>query len=248
VRDALGRFQTILVLGGGSDIAHATLRELLVDGPSTVILAARHPDALVVDELEALGATVEREQFDARAIATHLQLLNEIFDRHGDIDLVLVAFGELGSQDELEQDAAAVAALLETNFVGGASALTVVVNRLRRQGHGSIVVLSSVAGQRARRSNYIYGSAKAGLDAFAQGVQLALRGSGVSLLIVRPGFVHTKMTAGLAAAPLSVESRVVARAIVAGLRQGKSIVWVPPAMRAVAWLLRLLPASALERM
>jgi decaprenylphospho-beta-D-erythro-pentofuranosid-2-ulose 2-reductase len=238
--------QRVLVLGGGSEIAHATLEALLEAGPLTAILAARRPDELDTAELERRGASIERLEFDARATATHGDVLERAFSG-ADIDLVLIAFGVLGDQEHDERDAAAAVVVAETNFVGAVSALTHLTEHLRVQGHGTVVVLSSIAGQRSRRSNYLYGATKAGLDAFAQGVQLALAGEDVHVVIVRPGFVHTRMTAGLKAAPFSVSAGEVAAAIVEGARNGTAFVWVPRKLRWVAAVLRVLPASLLRR-
>jgi len=245
VRDSLGRFQTVAVLGAGSDIAAATLRELLRDGPFTALLCARDPDALESSELEAAGAELERHGFDALALESHPALLDALFANDRDVDLVLVAFGLLAEQQDAERDATLACALVQTNFTAAVSLLTPLIERLVAQGHGTIVVLSSIAAVRARRSNYVYGSTKAGLDAFCQGAQLRLRGTGVSLVIVRPGFVRTKMTAGLKPLPLAVSAEQVASAIVAGLRTGAPVVWAPRAMRAVAIVLRSLPGRLL---
>ena len=121
------------------------------------------------------------------------------------VDLVIVAVGELGSQAEDETDPDRIARMMTVNLTWPAAALSAVADQLRQQGHGRIIVLSSVAGFRIRRSNFVYGSAKAGLDGFAQGLGEALRGTGVSMHIVRPGFVRTKMTAGRTPAPFAVE-------------------------------------------
>jgi decaprenylphospho-beta-D-erythro-pentofuranosid-2-ulose 2-reductase len=245
--DALGRMGRVLVLGGGSEIAHATARALLRDGPFTLVLAARRPDAVDVAELEAAGAVVERVEFDARAVETHESAIGAVFDGEEDVDLVLLAFGVLGSQEEAERDAAAAVEVADTNFTGAVSALTIAANRLRAQGHGTIVVLSSVAAQRPRGSNYVYGASKAGLDAFARGLQLNAAESGIRVLIVRPGFVTTAMTAGLRPAPFSVGPERVAAEIVAALGRDTQIVWVPPILRPVMWLVSLMPRSIVRR-
>src|SRR5262249_20418964 len=129
MRDATGRVQAVLVLGGGSDIARATLCDLLRDGPLTAVLAARDPDGLDAAELEAGGARVERVRFDARDTASHAAVLDGVFERHGDVDVVLVAFGVLGDQEQSERDAAAAVALAEVNFVGAVSAVVESVAR-----------------------------------------------------------------------------------------------------------------------
>lgn len=245
MRDSLGRVQTVAVFGAGSEIASATLRHLVHEGPFSAVLCARDPAALEVSSLEAAGATVERRAFDALALDAHPALVDALFSGGRDIDLVLVTFGLLADQRQAEEDAAVACALAQTNFTGAVSLLTPLIEKMIAQGHGTIVVLSSVAAVRPRRSNYVYGATKAGLDAFCQGAQLRLRGTGVRLVIVRPGFVRTKMTAGLRPLPLAVTADQVAAAIVAGLRDGDAVVWVPRLMRAVALLLRSLPGRAL---
>jgi decaprenylphospho-beta-D-erythro-pentofuranosid-2-ulose 2-reductase len=251
VRNALGSVQSVLVLGGGSEIAAATVRALVAERARTVVLAARDPSKLTasVEELRAAGAeTVEAIAFDADDTGSHERVIGEAFERFGDFDVVLVAFGVLGDQDELKRDPAAAVRSLQTNFTGAASAMLVVAQRLRAQGHGTIVVLSSVAGERARRSNFVYGAAKAGVDALAQGLGDELAGTGARVMVVRPGFVHTKMTEGLDAAPLSTTADRVADEIVKGLRRGAHTVWAPPALRFVFAGLRHLPRPVFRRL
>jgi decaprenylphospho-beta-D-erythro-pentofuranosid-2-ulose 2-reductase len=126
--------------------------------------------------------------------------------------------------------------------------LAAVAVRLTRQGHGRIVVLSSVAGFRVRRANFVYGSAKAGLDAFLQGLSESLRGTGVSAHIVRPGFVRTKMTAGRSAAPFAVDASRVASDIADGLARDQTIIWSPGLLRWVFSVFRLLPQGLWRRL
>lgn len=248
MKDALGRIETVLVLGGGSEIARATVRELLREGPLQVILCGRDLAGLDVGELEQAGAEVRKVQLDALAPSQHPAAIDEAFSGAEDVDLVLLAFGVLGKQEVSERDATAAFEVAATNFSGAVSVLTLVTEKLRAQGHGTLVVLSSVAAQRARRSNYVYGASKAGLDAFAQGLQLVTDVDGVSVVIVRPGFVRTKMTAGLPPAPLSVSPEQVATALLAGLRRGSDTIWVPRAFRFVMWAIGLLPRKMMEKL
>ena len=251
MQDALGAVQSVLVLGGGSEIAHATLRQLVTGRTRTVVLAARRPETLatITDELRALGATtVEALAFDAAATDTHEAFVDECFDRFGDFDLVLIAFGVLGDQAETERDGAAAADVARVNYLGPVSVGVPIAQRLRAQGHGAIVALSSVAGERARRSNFVYGSSKAGMDAFFQGLGDSLVGSGVHVMVVRPGFVHTKMTEGHEPAPLATTSDDVARAIVRGLARRADTVWVPPALRYVMTVLRHVPRPIFRKL
>jgi decaprenylphospho-beta-D-erythro-pentofuranosid-2-ulose 2-reductase len=248
VKDAFGRVRTVLVLGGASEIAHATVEELARRAPLDVVLAARGPDAIDATRLERLGCSVDRVRFDAREFDRHGETLAGVFETHPDVDVVVAAFGILGEQARVEVDASAAVELAETNYVGAVSALTIVAELLRRQGHGTIVVLSSVAAQRARRSNYVYGSSKAGLDALAQGLRLRLHRSGVEVIVVRPGFVRTRMTAGLPPAPFATTAPVVARAIADAIPRGGGVVWVPPLLRYVMWVVGLLPPPLLRRL
>ena len=251
MQDALGAVQSVLVLGGGSEIARATVRKLVAARARTVVLAARHPDELTsaVQDLRARGATtVEAVAFDAADPASHEAFVEEVFDRFGDFDLVLVAFGILGDQATAERDAAAATEIARVNYLGAVSVTVPIAQRLRTQGHGAIVALSSVAGERARRSNFVYGSSKAGLDAFFQGLGDSLQGSGVHVMVVRPGFVHTKMTTGLEPAPLATTPDAVADAIVRGLARRADTVWVPPALRYVMTVLRHLPRPVFRKL
>jgi decaprenylphospho-beta-D-erythro-pentofuranosid-2-ulose 2-reductase len=255
MKDSLGSVQSVLVLGGGSEIALATVREFINRRATTVVLAARRPDALEpqVKELRELAGarphmTIEAVEFDADAIEGHDAFVESVFDRFGDFDAVLLAFGVLGNQSETERDAAAAVEVARVNYLDPVAVAVPVANRLRAQGHGTFIVLSSVAGERARRSNFVYGSTKAGLDAFFQGLGDALFGTGVSVMIVRPGFVHTKMTEGLEPAPLATTPEAVADAIVRGLERGSEIVWVPPTLRWVMAALRHVPRPLFRKL
>jgi decaprenylphospho-beta-D-erythro-pentofuranosid-2-ulose 2-reductase len=251
MKDALGDVQSVLVLGGTSEIGLATARALVARRARTVLLAARDPSncSAAADELRAAGATrVETLAFDASDTGSHEAFVDDVFARFGDVDLALVAFGVLGDQEEAERSAAAAVDVLSVNFVGAASVMTPLARRMSDQGHGTIVVLSSVAGERARKSNYVYGSSKAGMDAFASGLGDSLAGSGVSVMVVRPGFVKTKMTAGMDPVPFSTTADAVAGAIVGGLARGAHTVWAPPILRFVMSALRHVPRAVFRRL
>jgi decaprenylphospho-beta-D-erythro-pentofuranosid-2-ulose 2-reductase len=251
VNDALREPQSVLVLGGTSEIGVATARALAARRARTVILAARDPArcGAAADSLREAGAErVEAVPFDARDFGSHEAFVDDVYARFGDVDLALVAFGVLGDQDEAAQSAGAAVDVVETNFTGAVSVMTPLAKRMVAQGHGTIVVLSSVAGERARKSNFVYGSSKAGIDAFAQGLGDSLVGTGVGVMVVRPGFVKTKMTAGMEAAPLSTTPDAVAEAIVAGLGRGAHTVWAPTPLRAVMSVLRHVPRPLFRRL
>jgi decaprenylphospho-beta-D-erythro-pentofuranosid-2-ulose 2-reductase len=243
--------QSVLVLGGGSDIALATVRRLVAGRTRTVVLAGREPERLqpAEAELRRLGATtVETLRFEAEDVDSHDRVLADVFARHPDIDLVLIAFGVLGEQQRALQEAGAAREVLHTNFLGAASSLLASARLLREQGHGAIVVLSSVAAERPRRSNFIYGSSKAGIDALAQGLADELAPAGIQVMVVRPGMVRTKMTAGLDEVPFTTTAERVAEAIVDGLARRAHTIWVPPALRYVMAVLRHLPRPLFRRL
>lgn len=251
MQDALGGVQTVLVLGGGSEIGLATARRLVADRARRIILAGRDAAALdaAAEDLRRGGAdAVTVTPFDALDRGSHAAFVERCWAEHGDIDLVVVAFGVLGDQDVAEHDTDEALRIIDTNFTGAVSVLVPIAERMRAQGHGSIVVLSSVAGERARRSNFVYGSSKAGLDAFCQGLGDALVGTGVRVVIVRPGFVHSRMTEGLEAAPLATTPDAVAEAILDGLARGREIIWVPAALRGVMSGLRHVPRPVFRRL
>jgi decaprenylphospho-beta-D-erythro-pentofuranosid-2-ulose 2-reductase len=167
----------------------------------------------------------------------------------GDVDLVLLAFGLLGPAGSAgPPDRRETVELAMTNYVGALSVAVPITDRLVAQGHGTWVVLSSVAGERVRKANFWYGSTKAGLDGWFQGLGDHLHGTGVDVMIVRPGFVTTKMTAGLDAPPLSTTPEEVANDIVRGLERGSSIVWSPAPFRPVMSALRHLPRPVFRRL
>jgi decaprenylphospho-beta-D-erythro-pentofuranosid-2-ulose 2-reductase len=251
MRDALGEVQSILVLGGGSDIARATCKQLVSRRGARVVLAARKPESCdgVAAELRAAGATaVDTVAFDATDFPSHEAFVRSTFDRFGDFDVVLVAFGVLGDQKRAEHDASAALEIVQVNYAGVVSVTVPLVERMREQGHGALVLLSTVAGERVRRSNFVYGSSKAGVDGYYQGLAASLAGSGVRVTIVRPGFVHTKMTAGLKAAPLAATPEQVADATVRAITRGTEIVWGPSALRYVMMVLRHMPRAVFRRL
>jgi NAD(P)-dependent dehydrogenase (short-subunit alcohol dehydrogenase family) len=241
--------ETVLVLGGRSEIGLAVARRLAPG--ATVVLAARR-SADLDDEEKALAdagaAAVDRIDFDADDLDAHGPVLAEVARRHGRLDVVVVAFGVLGDQARAEQDPAHAVAVVHTDYVAHVAVLSHLAARLRAQGSGALVVFSSVAGVRVRRANYVYGSAKAGLDGFAAGLADALHGSGVRLVLVRPGFVIGRMTTGMSPAPFSSTPDQVADAAVRALRTGRGEVWVPALLRPVFALLRHAPRALWRRM
>ena len=250
----------VVIFGGRSEIG-LELATRLAPG-ATVLLAARRADNLEDEAaaVRAAGATdVHVREFDADDLASHAPLVDAIVAEHGPIHTAALAFGILGDQSRAEKDPGYAAAIVHTDFVAQVSLLTVLANVMRSAGSGSIgdeplarrasiVVFSSVAGARVRRANYVYGSAKAGLDGFSSGLADALHGTGVHLLVVRPGFVIGRMTEGMTPAPLSSTPDQVAAATVRALAQRRRAVWVPWALRPMFVGLRMLPQFVWRRM
>ena len=250
MNDALGQPQSVLVLGGGSEIARALLRRLVGARTRRVVLAGRAGSPGVADtaaELERLGAAVRTLAFDATDQPSVVAAVDGAFE-DGDVDLVVVAFGVLGDQAAAEADPLAAVETATVNYTAAVTAGLAAARRLRAQGHGTIVALSSIAGARVRRANFVYGSTKAGMDGFFQGLGDALAGTGVRVMLVRPGFVKGRMTEGMAPAPLPTDPDAVAAAIVRGLARGDDVVYVPPVLRWVWTGFRHLPAPLWRRM
>lgn len=239
----------VVIFGGRSEIG--TEVALRLAPGAKMVLTTRGGDQLdqQVGALIAAGATeVHVLAFDADDLSSHGAVLDEIASEHGPIDTAVVAFGILGDQTRAEIDAEHAVAIVHTDYVAQVSLLTQLAHRMRAVGRGRIVVFSSVAGARVRRANYVYGSAKAGLDGFASGLADSLHGSGVHLLIVRPGFVIGRMTEGMEPAPLPSTPTQVADATVRALAQGKRSVWVPGSLAVLVFVMRQLPQSIWRRM
>jgi decaprenylphospho-beta-D-erythro-pentofuranosid-2-ulose 2-reductase len=251
VKDALGTVQSVLVLGGASEIGVAIAAELAGSRHATVVLAARRPDDLTAEvaALHAAGAgRVETLAFDADDTDSHEGFVRQAAETVGDLDVVVLAFGLLGDQGADAAGGEGAVRLARTNYLGAVSVSLAVARQLRRQGHGTLVVLSSVAGERVRRANFIYGSTKAGLDGFAQGLGDDLVGSGAGVLIVRPGFVKGRMTAGMDPAPMATTPEAVAEAVAKALADGREMIWVPGILRLAFAVFRHLPRPVWRRL
>ena len=241
----------VLLLGGTSEIGLAILAALGLPAGAEVILAGRDEQRLAAVGKE-LPAQVRTVRYDATETGSHQAFVDGLF-AESPVDLVVSAAGILVPQADCERDVALAATMVETNFTGHVSTLLAVAARMRAQGRGTIVVLSSVAAVRPRKANPVYGAAKAGLDAFARGLADLLHGSGVRVLLVRPGFVTGRMTAGMPPAPLATTPEAVGAATAAALRGGgprrgaKAVVWVPPSLAGLAVALRLVPRPAWRR-
>ena len=238
------------MFGGRSEIGLAVAHRLAAG--RTIVLASRPggSDPGLAAPLESAGAVaVETVDFDADDLPSHAAVLDEIETRVGPIDVAVLAFGILGDQEVAERDAGAAARILHTDFVAQAALLTELAERMKPRRSGVLVAFSSVAGQRVRRANYIYGSAKAGLDGFASGMADALHGTGVTLIIPRPGFVIGRMTDGMDPAPFSSTPDQVADVVAARVRARRAgVVWIPWQLRVMFAVARVVPQAIWRRM
>lgn len=233
MRSATGSLQTVLVLGGRSEIARAIVEALDPVRLERVVLASRptgSDDDTAAAQLPS-GVTIEHVDYDATDPGAHERAVATAA-AGGDLDLVIVAFGTLGPPFGIDADPAATARLVDLNGAAACAAAHAAAARLLHQGHGTLVVLSSVAAQRVRRRNAPYAAGKAALDAYTRALMDLAHGTDVQIVLVRPGFVHGKMTTGLPAAPLATVPSAVAGDVVAAIGSGRSgIVWSPRALR-----------------
>jgi len=246
MENAFGQPQNIVVLGGSSDIARAITKKLCAARAHTIILAGRNQELLDEAAREALdyGASkTDTVVFDAEDVTSASTAVAKAFDKAGDhVDLVIMAVGLLGDQLRDQSDVAAATRMMNVNFTWPVAALTEVRNRLVAQSSGRILVFSSVGAVRVRGSAYLYGGAKAGLDRLCGGMADSLMGTGVSLQLVRPGVVRSKMTEGLSEVPFTTGVNEVAQNVLKGLSSGDRVIWSPPMLKYVFAILRHLPA------
>ena len=249
--NAVGVPQSILVLGGTSEIGLAITAAFLEKGPAKVILASLPGDPgreAAEAQMRAAGASDVRSiDFDAIDFDSHPKVVEEAV-AEGDVDVCIVAFGLLGDAEELWQDQRKAVQIAQVNYTGGVSMGVLVGAKFKEQGHGQFITMSSAAGERVRRSNFVYGSTKAGLDGFFLILGEALEEYGVKSLVIRPGMVRTRMSAGVKEAPLTVNKEDVAELAVKSVESGKSLVWAPPAFRWVMTILRHIPRPIFRKL
>jgi decaprenylphospho-beta-D-erythro-pentofuranosid-2-ulose 2-reductase len=236
----------VLLIGGTSEIGLAILAGLKLRPDAEVLLAGRDAEGLRA-AAAGLPSAARLLNYDATDPTAYEQLVTAAF-ADGPVDLVISAVGVLTPQDRLDAEPGQAATLIETNFTSHVTVLLAAAAELRRAGRGTIVILSSVAAVRPRRANFVYGAAKSGLDAFGRGLADSLHGTGVRVLLVRPGFVRGRMTAGMSPSPLSSTPEQVGAAVAAALGRPAGVVWVPPAMRILAGLIRFVPRPLWRRL
>lgn len=248
----MNRRRRVIVLGATSAIAQATARRYAAEGGS-LLLAGRDAQKLetIATDLRARGAaaaTVETLDL-ARPVDAAAQL-GAMAARIGGVDDVLLAYGVLGDQARAENDLDEARRLLAVNFTSAAEWCLAAANLLEAQGRGTLLVIGSVAGDRGRQSNFVYGAAKGGLGVLVQGIahRLALRGNGARAVLIKPGFVDTPMTAYLAkGGPLWASPDAVAGVIHRAAYDGGPVVYAPWFWRFILLIIRLVPASIFHK-
>ena len=251
MENAFGQPQSVVVLGGSSDIARALVRRLCAARTQTVVLAGRDQallDAAASEAREHGATTTATVLFDAQDVSSAQPAVSDAFEAAGaTVDLVIMAVGLLGNQLDYENDAALAGRMATVNFAWPVAALAEVRRRLVAQGSGRIVVMSSMGAVRVRRTAYLYGAAKVGLDRLCVGLAESLEGTGVTLQLVRPGHVRSKMTAGIPEIPFTTGVEEVAETVLAGLATDHLVIFSPPVLRYAAFVLRHLPTPLWRR-
>lgn len=251
MNDATGMAQSVVLLGGTSEIGLAILDELALRRLDRVVLAGRDEGSLEVARSRLLRKGVNEVTVvicDVTNAADLSALVQRSEEALGAVDLLLVAAGDLGTAELEELGPERVLGMFATNAGGPAAAMIEFARVMSARGCGRIAVLSSVAGLRVRRDNFVYGAGKAALDGLSLGLADVLGGSGVTVTIVRPGFVRTRMTAGRSDVPLSSDPGTVAKAVVRAFERGDSIVYVPAILGPLFGLLRMLPRAVFRRL
>jgi len=233
-----GEMQRVIVLGGKSDLALSILDRLPIAADSEIFLCGRNMEEFST-QFRSEKFNFQTKEMDFTDIEFSSIQLRDIF-MNGDIDLVIFAYAILGDEN-LQLDPVLFNQVLITNFYSQAILLNEVFAKLAIQKHGQILLISSVAGIRPRRRNFVYGVSKFGVDFIAQGLQKICSKDNIKITILRPGFVHTKMTLGLPAAPFATNISNVAEIAIKGLRRNKRIVYAPKILNLVVFLLKLMP-------
>ncbi|HEY2469851.1 MAG TPA: SDR family oxidoreductase [Terracidiphilus sp.] len=244
------RPRRILILGATSAIAVAVARELLASDARFFLVArnAAKLDAVRSDLLTRGAASVTTQVIDLDDTDAHTQMLSQTVQDLGSIDLALIAHGVLGDQTEAQTAFPAAAAILHTNFFSAVSLITWLANYFEQQHKGTLAVISSVAGDRGRKSNYVYGASKGALNIFLDGVRNRVDRSGAHVLTIRPGFVATPMTAHLPQGPLFVSPAQVAKGIVKAIVAHKDVAYVPSFWRPIMFIIRSVPEFIFKKL
>jgi len=240
----------VLILGASSAIAEHAARQFARRG-DRLLLVARNAERLktISDDLRVRGAgDCDYRVADLADNASHAKLLNEATNQLEGLDIVLIAYGTLGEQKDCEGDFSLSLQELQTNCLSVISLLTLLANQMQQQGHGCLAVISSVAGDRGRQSNYVYGTAKGALSIFLQGLRNRLYNANVQVLTIKPGFVDSPMTKDFKKGLLWVKPEVIARGILKAIDKRKDVVYLPFFWRYIMLIIKLIPEKIFKRL
>jgi decaprenylphospho-beta-D-erythro-pentofuranosid-2-ulose 2-reductase len=240
----------VVIIGASSAIAYETAKCFARDG-ADLFLVARSAEKLttVADDLKVRGAKrVETYLLDVCDLDRHQEMFEQAIASLGELDMLLIAHGTLGDQGKSEQSVAETMQELQTNCLSIISLLTISANYFEQQRHGCIAVVSSVAGDRGRKSNYVYGTAKAAVSVFLQGLRNRLSSAGVSVVTIKPGYVATPMTAHMKKGLLTASPQSVGRGIYGAMKKGKDIVYLPWFWRLIMFVIKSIPEGIFKRL
>lgn len=240
----------ILIVGAASALAHETAKYFAKDGASFV-LVARSPQKLsaISQDLSVRGAKeIETIEADLTDVARHQEILDAALKPFSGLDMVLVAYGTLGDQHLCEQDVQVALQEFATNATSVIALVTLLANYFEPQKRGCIAVISSVAGDRGRQSNYVYGAAKGAVTVFLQGLRNRLAKQGVAVVTIKPGMVDTPMTAHVRKGLLFAQPRQVGHGIYEAMLKRKEVAYVPGYWRLVMWIIKSIPEPVFKKL
>lgn len=239
--------QSVALIGATSEIGQSILKALPQDNLETCFVVARDPKRAAKTLVEILPnrTKLAKIAFHAEKAQSHKLIVDQLF-AEGDLDIAIIAIGVLGNNPDLDEAENALE-VMNVNYVASAHLMLLITERMKLQGHGQIEIISSFAQTRPRVDNFVYGSSKAGLDFMARGLNDELEGTGVSICILRPGFVRTRMTKFLPEAPFTVNSDAVGVLAVKLLKSGESVGYAPSILKWVALIFKLLPTNIFRK-
>jgi decaprenylphospho-beta-D-erythro-pentofuranosid-2-ulose 2-reductase len=252
MKNGTGAVGTIVLFGGTSELGISTVAHLLTPTVQNIVLVSRDIEKAqtVEDDLikRSPQADITHIRFDGADAESMYAVVEEIVSAVGDIDVAIIAHALLGNDIDGYSNPSSVKALLDVNVTATMALMFALAAQMRLQRHGRIALFSSVAGVRVRKANAPYGASKAAIDAFALALDHDLQGSGASVVVIRPGFVHTKMTSGMKVAPFATNAHVVGERAARGISEGQTVVWVPGIMRFIFGVFAVLPRSVWRRL
>lgn len=252
MKSGTGTLGTIVLFGGTSELGVSTVLHLLTPVTERIVIVSRDIENALQSEKSFLAKAPDVEithiRFDGRDVSAMASVVREVVDEVGDIDVAVIAHALLGGDIDGYQEPGAVQELLDVNVTATMALMYALAAQMKTQQHGTIALYSSVAGVRVRKANAPYGASKAAIDSFALALGHELQPNGVSVVVIRPGYVHTKMTKNMKAAPFATTADVVGERAAKGILNGTPVVWVPGVMRVIFGVFRVLPLSVWRRL